>query len=177
MQKENTRRNLAVALLSLASAAVLSFFTGWLPFGERLLLVQIPVLLCGLLAGAPFGAVLGLLTPFFLLLLTGSPAFFPDSIAMALEYFLFGVVASPIFRSFARSAGSLYVGLGAAMLAGRMGYFAAMYIMIELQHIDFALKPLLKSEFTYVWPGILLQLIAVPLLILAADELGLLDDE
>ena len=177
MQKENTRRNLSVALISLAATAVFSFVSGWLPFGDRLLLIQIPVLLCGLLAGALYGAVLGLLTPFFLFLITGTPAFYPDAIAMSLEFFLFGVVASPIFRSFARSAESLYAGLGAAILAGRLGYTAAMYIMIELQHIDFALKPLLRSEVLDVWPGILLQLIVVPLLVFAANSIGLLDDE
>lgn len=177
MQKENTRRNLSVTLISLAATAVFSFVAHWIPFGDRLILAQIPVLLCGLLAGAPYGAALGLITPFFLLLITGSPTFYPDAIAMSLEFFLFGVVASPIFRSFARSAESLYAGLGAAMLAGRIGYMAAMYIIIELQHLDFTLKPLLRSEVLYVWSGILLQLIVVPLLTLAANNLGLLDDE
>ena len=177
MQKENMKRNLSVALLSLAATVVFSFIAAWIPGGERLLLIQIPVLFCGLLAGAPYGAVIGLLTPFLLLLITGTPSFYPDAIAMALEYFLFGVVASPIFRSFARSAESLYAGLGAAMLVGRLGYMAAMYIMIELQHIDFSVKPLLRSELLHVWPGILLQLIVVPLLTLAANSFGLLDDE
>lgn len=177
MQKENKRRNLSVSLILLAATAVASFVAGWLPFGERLLLTQIPVLLCGLLAGGSWGAVIGVITPFFLLLLTGSPVFYPDSIAMALEFFLFGAVASPIFRSFARSAASLYAGLGTAMLAGRVGYMAAMYIMIELQHTDFMLKPLLQSEVLRVWPGILLQLIAVPLLTFAANSFDLLDDE
>ena len=177
MQKENTRRNLAVALISLAATAVFSFVASWLPFGDRLLLAQIPVLLCGLLAGAPYGAVLGVITPFFLFFITGAPTLFPDAIAMSVEYFLFGVVACPIFRSFARSAESLYAGLGTAMLAGRAGYTAAMYIMIELQHVDFALKPVLESEVLFVWPGILLQLIVIPLLMFVADNLGLLDDE
>lgn len=177
MQKENTRRNLSITLISLAATAVFSFVADWIPSGDRWLLTQIPVLLCGLLAGVRYGAVLGLLAPFFLLLLTGTPSFYPDVIAMALEFFLFGVVASPIFRSFARSAESLYAGLGAAMLAGRIGYVAAMYIMIELQHEEFALKPLLYREVLYVWPGILLQLIVIPLLTLAANSFGLLDDE
>ena len=177
MQKENTVRNLSISLLMLAATAVFSFVEGWFSFGDRLLLWQIPVLLCGLLAGAPAGAVVGLLTPFFSFAVTGTPAIFPDAIAMALECMLFGAAASPVFRSFARSLAGLYIGLCTAMVTGRLGYMAAMYIMIELQHTPFSVRSLLNSEFLRVWPGLLLQLLLIPAAVFGADALGLLDDE
>lgn len=177
MQKENMRRDLTVSALLLMATVVMAFFADWLPFGGKLLLQEIPVLLCGLIAGAPLGALVGLLTPFLSFLFVGEPVLFPDALALALEYALFGAVAEPIFRSAARGLPALYASLLAAMTAGRLGYFAVMYVIIELQHTPFSLRSLLHQQVTAVWMGILLQLILIPLCIVAADRVGLLDDE
>ena len=176
MQRELELKNVKVALLLLAASVVLPFAGGVLPFGDRLLLAQLPVLLCGLICGAPYGAVVGLLAPFLSFIITGAPAIYPDAVAMAVEYALFGAAASPIFRSFARSAASLYASLVAAMAAGRVGYVAASYIMLELQKQPYSMTAILRQECVACWPGLLLQLIGVPALVLAADRAGLIDE-
>ncbi|MGM9661553.1 MAG: ECF transporter S component [Oscillospiraceae bacterium] len=176
MRRETELKNLAVSALLLAASVVLPFAGGVLPLGDRLLLAQIPVLLCGLVCGAPYGAAVGLLAPFLSFVVTGAPAIYPDAVAMAVEYALFGAVASPIFRAFARSAASLYASLIAAMAAGRVGYIAASYIMLELQKQPYSLSAIVRQECVACWPGLLLQLLAVPALVLAADRTGLMDE-
>ena len=176
MRRENTIQSLRIAVLMLAASVVLPFAEGVLPFGERLVLAQIPVLLAGLLCGAAYGAVIGVIAPFLSFVMTGAPAVYPDAVAMAVEYAFFAAVASPIFRSFARRAGSLYTSLIAAMVAGRLGYLGAFYVMLELRKQPYSLAPYFRQECVDCWPGLLLQLIAVPLIVWAADNMGLLDE-
>ena len=176
MRRENTIFNLKLTALMIVASVVLPFAEDVLPFGERLVLAQIPVLLAGLLCGAAYGAVVGVLAPFLSFVITGAPALYPDAVAVALEYALFAAVASPIFRGFARRIGSLYASLFAAMVAGRLAYLGAFYVMLELKKQPYTLAPLVQQEFVTCLPGLVLQLIAVPLLILAADQAGLLDE-
>ena len=176
MRRENTIQKLQITALLLAASVVLPFAEDVLPFGERLILAQIPVLLTGLLAGAAYGAVVGVLSPLLSFVITGEPVIYPDAVAVALEYALFAAVASPIFRSFARRIGSLYASLVSAMVAGRLGYLGAFYVMLELKKEPYTLAPLVQQEFVTCLPGILLQLIAVPLIVWAANNMGLLDE-
>ena len=62
------------------------------------------------------------------------------------------------------------------MAAGRLAYLGAFYVMLELKKQPYTLAPLVQQEFVTCLPGLVLQLIAVPLLILAADQAGLLDE-
>lgn len=176
MRRENTILNLKMTALMIVASVVLPFAEDALPFGERLILAQIPVLLAGLLCGASYGVVVGLIAPFLSFVMTGEPAVYPDAVAVALEYALFAAVASPIFRSFARRIGSLYASLVAAMVAGRLGFLGAFYVMLELRKEPYTLAPLVQQEFVTCWPGLLLQLIAVPLLVIAAEQAGLLEE-
>lgn len=177
MQREVMIQKVKLTALLLASALVLPFVGDLFPFGDRLLLAQIPVLLCGLICGAPYGALIGLLTPFLTFLITGEPAIYPTAVAMALEYAVMGAAVSPIFRTFTRSAASMYTSLATAMVSGRIAYLAASYVMLELQKQPYSLMELVKQECLVCWPGILLQLLAVPLLTFGAAELGFMDEK
>ena len=176
MRRENTIFHVKLTALMLVASVVLPFAEDILPFGERLILAQIPVLLTGLLCGAAYGAVVGVIAPFLSFVMTGVPAVYPDAVAVALEYALFAAVASPIFRSFARRIGSLYASLVSAMVAGRLGYLGAFYVMLELKKEPYSLAPLVTQEFVTCLPGLVLQLIAVPLIVMAAEQAGLLDE-
>lgn len=176
MQRESMIHKLKMTALLLAAGVVLPFVGDLFPFGDRLLLAQIPVLLCGLTCGAPYGAVVGFFVPLLTFVVTGEPAFYPGVVAAALEYAVMGAAVSPIFRTFTRSAASMYSSLAAAMVSGRVAYLAASYVMLELQKQPYSLMDLVRQECLYGWPGILLQLLAVPALTFAADQLGLMDD-
>lgn len=176
VQREHTIETVKMALLLAAASVILPFAEGVLPFGERLVLAQLPVLLAGLLCGAAYGAAVGAVAPFLSFLITGVPTLYPDAVAVMIEYVLFAAVASVIFRCFARRTASLCASLFAAMVAGRVGYLAAFYVMLELKKQPYSLMPLLREQCIGALPGIILQFIAVPLLVLAAERCGLLDE-
>lgn len=175
MQRENMLRQLKTAALLLAAGVVLPFLGDVFPFGERLLLSQLPVLLAGLLCGAPCGAAVGLLTPLITFLITAQPAFYPGVISAALSCAVLGAAVSPIFRTFTRSAASIYASLALALVTSRVTALAVDYVLLELQKQPYSFLELIRQECLYGWPGVLLQLLAVPLLTYGADRLGLLD--
>ena len=177
MQREVFILRGKLALLLLASGIVLPFLGDLVSFGDLLLLAQIPVLLCGLICGAPYGAVIGLLVPLLNFVVTGEPDFYPGVVAAMLQYAVMGAAVSPIFRTFTRSAASMYASLATAMVSGRMAYLAVSYIMLELRRQPYSLMELVQQDCFTCWPGILLQLLAVPLLTFGAVQLGLMDEK
>ena len=59
---KTSTRKLTLSALFLALGLVLPLITGQIPqIGKMLLPMHIPVLLCGMVCGAPYGAVCGLL--------------------------------------------------------------------------------------------------------------------
>ena len=57
-------RNLVLAALFLALGLILPFFTGQIPqIGSMLLPMHIPVLICGLICGWQYGAIIGFILP------------------------------------------------------------------------------------------------------------------
>ena len=57
-------RNLVMSAMLLAVGIVLPFFNGQIPqIGGMLLPMHLPVLVCGLICGWPYGGVIGFLLP------------------------------------------------------------------------------------------------------------------
>ena len=83
-----------MSALFLALGLVLPIFTGQIPqIGSMLLPMHIPVFLCGLICGGPWGALVGLILPLLRSVLFGMPPLFPTAIAMCCELMTYGYVA------------------------------------------------------------------------------------
>ncbi len=177
VQRDIMIQKAKLTALLLAAGVVLPFLGDMVSFGDMLLLAQIPVLLCGLICGAPYGAAVGLFVPLLNFVVTAEPAFYPGVVAATLQYAVMGAAVSPIFRTFTRNAASMYASLATALVSGRIAYLAASYIMLELSKQPYSLMELVKQECIACWPGILLQLLAVPLLTFGAVQLGLMDEK
>ena len=83
--------------------------------------MHLPVLLCGLVCGAPFGLVCGILGPLVSSLLTGMPVFGYMPVMM-IELGLYGLISGLVMQ-FLRSGKlvvDLYAALVIAMLGGRV---------------------------------------------------------
>ena len=77
-------KKLTLSALFLALGMVLPFFTGQLKqFGNMLLPMHIPVIICGFVCGSPWGFVVGLIVPILRSLLLTMPKMMPTAIAMA----------------------------------------------------------------------------------------------
>ncbi len=177
MKKRTLREqihNLALASMFLALGLVLPFLTGQIPqIGNMLLPMHLPVLLCGLICGWQYGGVVGFITPLLRYVLFSMPPM-PNGFAMAFELAAYGMIAGFLYnRSRWQCVISLYRSLIAAMLGGRLIWAAIRVIMTGVAHVPFTWEMFLAGAFLNAIPGIILQLIFIPALMVALDRTGL----
>jgi LytS/YehU family sensor histidine kinase len=162
---------MVLAALFLALAYVLPFLTGQIPeIGSMLCPMHIPVLLCGFVCGWPWGVAVGLIAPLFRSLTLGMPPLYPTALCMALELAVYGAVAGWLHRRLPRKKPYIYCSLLAAMLAGRLIWGAAMYICLGLGGGQFTAAAFLAGAVVNAIPGIVVQIVLVPILVMVADR-------
>ena len=162
----NTVKKLTVSALMLALCMVLPFLTGQIPqIGSMLLPMHFPVLLCGFVCGWPWGLAVGFVAPLLRFVLFGMPPIFPVGIAMAFEMAVYGAVAGILYRRLPKTTPMLYVSLIAAMLAGRVVWGIAECLLLGLAKFTWA--AFVAGAFTGAIPGIILQLILIPAIVMA----------
>ena len=167
-------RRLTYAALYLAIALVLPFITGQIPeIGSALCPMHIPALLCGFMCGWPWGLAVGFITPLLRSVVFGMPAMFPGAVAMAFELAVYGGLAGLLYRLLPRKKWSVYVALVAAMLAGRVVWGAVRLILAGLSGTGFTWAMFLAGAVTTAIPGIILQLVLIPVLVLVLERAGL----
>lgn len=164
-------RNMVVSALMLALACVLPNFTGNIPeIGSMLLPMHLPTILCGFLCGGSWGAAVGFVAPLFRSVITGGfPPMFPTAVAMAFEMATYGFISGALYARLPRTTGGIYAALLAAMAAGRLVWGCVMAIL-TLHGSGFTLAAFIAGAFTNAIPGIILQLVAVPVIILSLQR-------
>lgn len=171
MKPQRSLSNLILAALFLALAYILPFFTGQIPkIGAMLCPMHIPVLLCGFCCGWPYGLAVGLVAPLFRSLILGAPPFFPKAVCMAFELAAYGAVSGAMHRLLPKRKQSVYASLLTAMLAGRLVWGAAMLVCMGISGSSFSFAAFLSGAFFTAIPGIITQLLLVPLLVMALDH-------
>lgn len=168
-------KNLTLAALLLALGIVLPFLTGQIPqVGSMLLPMHLPVLLCGLICGWPYGAAIGFILPPLRFALFGMPPIFPTGVAMAVELATYGLLAGLLYaHSHWQCIVALYRCLIAAMVAGRIVWGVAEIILLGLSGNAFTWQMFLAGAFLNAIPGIVLQLVLIPALMVALDRTGM----
>ncbi|MCD8145282.1 MAG: ECF transporter S component [Oscillospiraceae bacterium] len=173
--KNNNVRTLVLAALFLALGLVLPFFTGQIPqIGQMLCPMHLPVLLCGLICGWQWGGLVGFLTPLLRSLLFGMPPIFPTGIAMAFELLTYGVVIGLLYAHMKRqNIGVLYLSLVLAMISGRVVWGIVRVILSGVAGTAFTWQMYLSGALLTAIPGIILQLVLIPAIMVALDKSGL----
>ncbi|MBR3015650.1 MAG: ECF transporter S component [Clostridia bacterium] len=167
-------RKMTYAALYLAIAMVLPFVTGQIPeIGAMLCPMHIPALLCGFVCGWPWGLAVGFIAPFLRSLLFGMPAMFPTAVAMAFELAAYGGFAGLLYRMLPRRKWIVYPVLLTAMILGRLVWGAVHLILAGLTGSEFTIALFLAGAVTNALPGIILQLVLIPLLVIAMERAGL----
>jgi hypothetical protein len=129
--------------------------------GSKFLPLLLPLLLNGFLVPPAWALLAGLITPLISTLATGMPPLYPPvTVAVALEGATLGAVAAAIYRG---KRQRLWPALISAVLAGRMMALASGWVLAR----HFGLPPALASTAMLIQgaPGVLLQLIVVPLVV------------
>ena len=171
----NHIRKLTYSALFLALAMILPFITGQIPeIGSMLCPMHIPALLCGFLCGWPWGLAVGFIAPLLRSVVFGMPAMFPGAVAMAFELAVYGAVSGLLYRLLPGNKPSIYAALIVSMIAGRIVWGIVRLALAGLGGKSFTWALFFAGAFTNALPGIILQIILVPILIIVMDRAGLM---
>ena len=173
--KSKDIKNLALAAMFLALGLTLPFLTGQIPqIGNMLLPMHIPVFLCCLICGWKYGTLVGLVLPLLRYAVFGMPPLFPTGIAMAFELAAYGFIAGFIYgHSRWQCIVSLYRSILAAMIGGRIVWGIAQVILLGIGGDSFTWQAFMAGAFINAIPGIVIQLILVPTVMVALNRTGL----
>ena len=162
---------MTLAALFLALAFVMPYLTGQIPeIGAMLCPMHLPVLLCGFLCGPLWGSVVGCVAPLFRSVTLGMPPLFPAAVAMAFELLTYGAVSGLMHRLLPRKRPCVYLSLLAAMIAGRLVWGLAMLVCLGIRGGGFTLSAFLAGAVTNALPGIAVQIVLVPLLVMVLTD-------
>ena len=178
MRRKTARQNifdLVLAAMFLAIGIVLPFFTGQIPqIGRMLLPMHLPVLLCGLICGWQYGGAVGFVLPILRYFMFGMPIIMPNGLAMAFELAAYGIIVGLLYsRSRWQCIISLYRSLLIAMVGGRLVWAAVRVVMTGVSQVPFTWEIFLADAIVSAIPGIILQLVFIPALMVALDRTGL----
>lgn len=157
-----------VAAMLLALALFLPFLTGQIPeIGSMLCPMHLPVLLGGYFLGPLYGLALGAVAPLIRSLWLGMPPLFPTAIAMCFELASYGFFAGLLHHRLPKTKWALYLSLIGTMLIGRATWGSVMVILCRLNNTAFGWSAFWGGAFLTALPGILLQIVLIPPLVLA----------
>lgn len=171
-------RNISLSAMFIALGMVLPFLTGQIPqFGSMLLPMHLPVLLCGLICGAAYGGAVGFILPLLRYAVFHMPPIYPVGLAMAFELATYGLVIGFIYSSSKRKTlGLVYSALLISMIFGRVVWGLAQMLLLGLGGKAFSLQMFMAGAFINAVPGIILQLILIPIIMRALESSGLLKE-
>ncbi len=164
-----TKRLILAALCAALGVVLPLAFHAVANAGSIFLPMHIPVLLCGLICGWPYGLACGILTPLLSSVFTGMPpmAYLPG---MLCELAVYGFVSGLLMRQIktGKLLADLYLSLITAMLAGRL-VFGLLNALI-FRAGSYSLAIWVSASFITALPGIVIQLAVIPALVLALKK-------
>ncbi|MBQ5760485.1 MAG: ECF transporter S component [Clostridia bacterium] len=164
-------KTLTLSAMFLAVALVLPFITGQIPeIGAMLCPMHLPILLCGYFCGGPWGLAVGLIAPVLRSMIFGMPPMYPTAISMAFELAAYGAISGLLYAKLPKTKASVYISLVTAMIVGRLVWGAARFVFAGLDITAFGLQAFWAGAVTSAIPGIILQLILIPILVIALDK-------
>ncbi|MGN0150437.1 MAG: ECF transporter S component [Clostridia bacterium] len=162
--KKQSLKNMVLAAMFLGLGLVLPFLTGQIKWvGNMLLPMHIPVLLCGLICGWQYGLVIGFILPVMRSMLFGMPPLYPTAVSMSFELAAYGFIIGFLYsHSRWQCVKSLYRCMIIAMLSGRVVWGIAQVLLLGLGDNGFTVHAFVSGAFLNAIPGIILQLILIP---------------
>ena len=176
VQTHEALRRLTLSAMFLAIGLILPFFTGQIQqIGQMLCPMHVPVLLCGLVCGWQYGALVGLVLPPLRSILFGMPVMFPGAAAMAVELAVYGASIGILYALFKKqNVFTVYFALIPAMLLGRAAWGGAQALFLNLKGTAFTWQAFMAGAFIKAVPGIILQLVLIPAIMMLLNATGTL---
>ncbi len=171
--KNSHLRKLVLAAMFLAIGMVLPFLTGQIKeIGNMLLPMHLPVMLCGLICGWKYGGGVGLILPILRSVCFGMPRLYPNALAMAVELCAYGLLIGLFYGLFRKKQlWTVFCSLIPAMIGGRILWGFAQTILLGLGGSAFSLTAFWAGGFAKAIPGIVLQLILIPSIMVVIQKI------
>ena len=161
-------KKLSVSAMMLALALLLPFITGSNKYiGQILCLMHFPVLLCGFLCGPLWGLAVGISAAPLRSVLFGMPQM-PNALYMAAELAVYGLLTGLFYKIFPKKKIFIYLSLILAMIGGRTVY-AIVFLLANIAGADTfgaVFKQILSVTLLPAWPGIILQILLIPIILI-----------
>lgn len=165
-------KKIALLGLFLALGFVLPFFVGQIrEIGNMFLPMHIPVILCGLICGAPYGLAIGLILPIIRSMIYGIPVMYPRAICMSFELATYGFIVGLLYdNSKYKCIRALYKALISAMIIGRIIWGIVSFYAYGFIGKEFTFKLFFAGAVLNAIPGIILQLVLIPAIMIALNK-------
>ncbi len=169
-------KNLVLSAMFIALGIVLPFITGQIPeIGSMLLPLHIPVLICGFVCGPVYAMAVGIILPIMRSFMFGMPPLYPMATSMAIEMGVYGLVAGLIYIKLPKSNINIYVSLITSMILGRVAWGIAMFVFLGMSGGAFTMEWFISGAFLGAIPGIILQLVMIPPLVIVLNRTGVIN--
>lgn len=166
----NRNKKIVLSGLLIALGIMLPFLTGQIPqIGSMLLPMHIPVLLCGFFCGWKYGLAVGFVTPLLRSMMFGMPPIL-TALAMAFELATYGVVTGFMNKMLAGKKLRVYISLVVAMITGRIVWGLVSMVIYGVTNAAFTWQIFIGGALLNAIPGIILQLIVVPVLVMTVEK-------
>jgi len=168
---------MVIAALFIALGIVLPMAFHSIPNAGRVFLpMHIPVLLCGMICGFPYGLACGIIAPLLSSLFTGMPpvAVLP---AMLCELAAYGAVSGLLMR-YVRVKNlyvRTYISLIGAMIFGRVFYGILNSLIFSAG--DYSMQIWLTAAFVTALPGVAIQIVVIPAIVVVLKKAKLIEIE
>lgn len=174
-------QKLVLTALFFAIGLILPFITGQIPqIGQMLLPMHLPVFLCSLIVGWPYGLAIGFLLPLVRSLLFLMPPLYPTAVSMAFELAAYGFFAGFIYNKLLalnnkkiNKTVALFIALIASMLIGRVVMGIVNLNLYGFKGDEYTFSFFLSQAFLTAFPGIVMQLVLIPAIMLSIKRTGI----
>lgn len=165
-------QKLTLTALFLAIGLVLPFITGQIPtIGNMLLPMHIPVFLCAMICGWRYGLPMAAILPILRSFVFGFPPLYPNAIVMAFELATYAFVLGFLYeRAKNQNVGVIYRCMIIAMIVGRIVWGVVKWGLLGAAGDAFTINAFIAGGFLNAIPGIIIQLILIPAIIVALDR-------
>ena len=171
-------KSMVLAALFLALGLLMPFLTMQIrEIGNMLLPMHVPVLICGFVCGWKYGLLVGFITPLLRSVIFGMPLMFPSAVSMAFELATYGAIVGILYYALRNSKLRIYISLLVAMLAGRIVWGAVMMIISGVNKSAFSWQMFVSGALLNAIPGIILQIVLIPILVFALERTGVTNIE
>jgi len=156
-------KNLVIGGVLIAIGILLPIMFHFYKIGGQIFLpMHLPVLIGGFLLPWELACIIGVATPLLSFLFTSMPPI-PTVFTMMVELFVYGLTVSILYRKFKLG---IYKSLIFSMLAGRAASILSTWLIIgTLLNQPFGFQKVLYGLFVTGLPGIIIQLILIPILV------------